>query len=193
MICIDNVLIDEAIVKEYFACHLQQCKGMCCIEGEAGAPLEPDEIIILEEKKEEIFPYLTLEGVKTIKKQGVYVKDAEGEYVTPLVEEHGPCAFITYDASGIALCGIECAWKQGKVPLKKPVSCHLYPIRVEKTSYGEKLLYHRWYICEAACKKGKKEKITLLEFLREALIRKYGQEWYEKLIKIVEWRKIQAK
>ncbi|GIV42803.1 MAG: hypothetical protein KatS3mg034_2113 [Vicingaceae bacterium] len=179
MIAIDNVLIDEDVLDSAFACELTSCKGACCIEGESGAPLDPNEIGLLEENIHKIFDFITEEGRKTIENKGVYEKDADGEYVTPLINK-GPCAYVTYE-NGIALCGIEKAFQKGAISFQKPISCHLYPVRIQKLSYGERLRYHRWSICSQACIKGRKENIKIYQFVKPALLRRYGKEWYEKL------------
>jgi hypothetical protein len=179
----DRVLVSDPVVKQRFICNLKACKGACCVQGDTGAPLEGDEADILADIYKEVSPYLTPEGRAAIAEQGfaVYYDEAE-EYGTPLIDG-GPCAFITYTSDGIALCGIEQAYYDGKVNFKKPISCHLYPIRVESelTTGFEALNYDEWDICNPACRLGEKEQMPLYQFLKEALIRKYGEEFYEEL------------
>lgn len=183
MVVIQGTLIDENILQKNFACDLNACKGACCWEGDLGAPLDKEELPVLEEIYEEVKPYLTQEGLSVIEKEGLFVYDNdEKEYGTPLVNG-GPCAYMTYDNLGIARCGIESAYLDGKISFKKPISCHLYPIRVVKNHQQnlDVLRYSRWSICSAACTKGDKEQIRIYEFVKDALIRKYGEQWYEEL------------
>ena len=130
-------------------------------------------------------PYLTDEGIKAIEAQGFHLKDDDDEWVTPLMWPGGPCAYTVFE-NGIALCGIEKAYRDKKIKFYKPISCHLYPIRVLKTKSGDALNYHEWEVCSPACKLGKKEKVRVYEFLKTALTRKYGEAWYNKLIKAAQ-------
>lgn len=183
MIMISNVLVQDEVVAEHFLCNLSACKGACCWEGDFGAPLEAAELSTLERIYEQVKPFLRPEGRAAIEEQGVYVYVEEAkEYATTLVD-NGPCAYMTYDGSGIAQCGIEQAYKAGATDFKKPVSCHLYPVRVEQHPHSglEMLRYDRWDICSAACTLGAKEQLPLYRFVKDALIRKYGAEFYEAL------------
>ncbi len=180
MIQIDEKLISEELFKAYFVCDLQACKGACCVEGDAGAPLETEEIDILEDDLEQILPFLTEKGEKVLLDKGVFEMDQEGEYVTPLIDGK-ECAFIAFDENGIAKCGIEDAHRAGVTQFKKPISCHLYPIRIHKGKFHEALNYHRWPICRPACECGAKLKVKVYKFLKEAISRKYGNEFYEQL------------
>ena len=183
MIIVQDKLISDDVVSEQFVCNLDACKGACCWEGDSGAPLEKAELPVLKDIYEAVKPYLLPEGVATIEAQGtaVWFEEAK-EWGTTLVN-NGPCAYMTYDALGIAQCGIEQAWRDGKVAFRKPISCQLYPIRVEKNEVVgfEALNYDRWDICSAACEKGRREQVPLYQFLREALVRKYGQDFYDEL------------
>lgn len=183
MILIQEKLVSDDLVEKQFMCNLQACKGACCWEGDFGAPLEADEIEILEKEHDKIEPFLSAEGKALIQKNGVssYYEEP-AEYGTPLLK-NGACAYMTYDEKGIAQCGIELAYKNGDIAFKKPISCHLYPIRVlkEEATAFEALNYDKWDICSAACKKGKEQKIAVYQFAKEALIRKYGIEFYEEL------------
>lgn len=180
MIQIDDLLISEELFKAYFVCDLAACKGACCVEGDAGAPLNIDEIEILEGEIEKIKPHLTSKGSSVIEESGVFVLDQDGEYVTPLI--HGKeCAFTTFDEHGIAKCGIEDAYRAGDTTFKKPISCHLYPIRIHKGKYHEALNYHRWPICRPACECGSKLQVKVFRFLKEAIIRKYGEGFFRQL------------
>jgi Protein of unknown function (DUF3109) len=189
MIIIQDILVSEEIVEEEFLCNLSACKGACCWEGDAGAPLEKDELQILTRIYDEVKPFLLPEGIKAIEEQGVYIYD-EGwdSYETTLVN-NGPCAYMTKNELGIAQCGIERAWKAGATDFRKPISCQLYPIRVSKneTAGFEALNYERWPICSAACDAGKKAKLPVYKFLKDALIRKYGEDFYAELEAAAEY------
>jgi Protein of unknown function (DUF3109) len=182
MIIVQDKLVSDDVVKEQFVCNLKACKGACCWEGDSGAPLEKDELPIFDEIFEKVKPYLSPAGLAAIKAHGKYVffKEA-GEWGTTLVN-NGPCAYMTLD-NGVAQCGIERAWRDGKIEYRKPISCQLYPIRVEKNeAVGfEALNYDRWDICKAACEKGEKEQVAVYQFLKDAIIRKYGEDFYEEL------------
>ena len=180
MISIDDRLVSDELFKAYFVCDLNACKGACCVEGDAGAPLETEEIDLLENELEDILPFLTDKGRKILKDKGVFELDIEGEHVTPLIEGK-ECAFTTFDENGIAKCGIEDAFRAGATSFRKPISCHLYPIRVHKGKFHEALNYHKWPICRPACECGAKLKVKVYKFLKDAIIRKYGEEFYEKL------------
>ncbi len=180
MILIDDILISDDVLNEQFLCNLSACKGACCVEGDLGAPLNDDELPIFKEIYDSIKPYLTPEGIAEIAQQGFYVKDEEGINATPLING-GACVYIAYDDDGTAKCGIEQAYLDGKIDWKKPISCHLYPIREQKMKYYTALNYDRWDICSAACEFGKKHQLPVYQFLKEPLIRRFGEEFYEKL------------
>lgn len=185
MIILDNTIISDDIRDRYFCCDLEQCKGACCVEGDAGAPLEEKEISLLEDNIESIIPYMLPEGYDTVNSHGVFDYDAEGNFVTLLVQDR-ECAFVYYE-QGIARCAIEKAFQEKMIPFPKPLSCHLYPIRIKQLSNGnEGLNYHKWSICKKAIEKGHKEKLPLYRFLDQALIRKYGRAWYNRLLKLME-------
>ena len=183
MIQVENVILSEDLFEEYFVCDLNSCKGACCIEGDAGAPLLIEEIDKIENDIELIIPFLTEEGKNTIKQQGVFEVDTDGEYVTPL-NNGKECAFTTFDKNGIAKCGIEDAHRAGKTKFKKPSSCHLYPIRVSKLQEFDALNYNKWSICKPACECGAKLKVKVFQFLKEPLINKYGKDWYQQLVEV---------
>lgn len=183
MLIIDNnKLVSLSVVEEHFVCQLDACKGACCWEGDSGAPVAADELFILDELAEKIRPFLTTEGALSIAMQGNYVynEDTE-EYATPLINDRD-CAYLTYEANGIAKCGIERAYEAGAIDFKKPISCHLYPIRVQTMSNGyEALNYDVWNICASACTAGKSLQVPVYKFLESALVRKYGQDFYDEL------------
>jgi len=182
MIIVQDKLVSDDVVQEQFICNLDACKGACCWEGDSGAPLEKAELTVLDEIFEAVKPYLSPAGIAAIEKQGKYIFYEEAkEWGTTLVD-NGPCAYMTLE-NGVAQCGIERAWRDGKVEFRKPISCQLYPIRVEKNEEVgfEALNYDRWDICSAACEKGKKEQVAVYQFLKDAIIRKYGEDFYEEL------------
>lgn len=183
MLIVDSKVISPEIFKEEFVCNLNACKGACCWEGDYGAPLEVEELDVLDAIYEKVKPFLTPEGIAAIEVQGtaVYVPQ-EREYATTLVD-NAACAFLNYDENGIAKCGIEKAYEAGAIDYPKPISCHLYPIRAEKlvNSSFEKLEYDRWEICSAACTKGAELNVPIYQFVKGPLIRKYGEDFYEQL------------
>lgn len=185
MIQIEDKLISEDIFSEEFVCNLSKCKGICCVEGDAGAPLEEEETKILEEIFPKIESYLRPEGVAAIKEQGKHTIDFEGDLVTPLVDNK-ECAYVIFDEKGITKCAIEKAYEDGVVDWKKPISCHLYPIRITEYSSFTALNYHQWNVCSDACTLGKELGVKVYQFLKEPLMRKYGQEWYETLVEAAE-------
>lgn len=181
MFQIGNALISEEVLSEEFVCNLSKCKGICCVEGDSGAPLNDDELAILDDIYSDVKPFLRQEGVEAIEKQGKYEKDSDGEWVTPLVNG-GECAYVIFDKDGTAKCGIEKAYEEGVVDYKKPISCHLYPIRIKEYKKFTAVNYHAWDICSDACALGKELKVNVAHFLKDALIRKFGQEWYDELL-----------
>lgn len=189
MISIDNVLISDEVVEEQFVCDLVKCKGGCCVDGDAGAPLENDELKDLINVYEFVKPYLTQEAITKVETQGKYTYDKEFGWVTPTVSS-GMCAYGIIDEKGIVKCGIERAYNDGKVSWKKPISCHLFPIRIKKSKKSKTDLVNyepREDLCKAACTLGKKLKIPVYIFLKDALIRKYGNDFYDALCATVEY------
>lgn len=193
-----GTLLSEDLFDKRFVCDLNACKGACCVAGESGAPLEKDEEVLLKELWPKIKPYIPEKGQKAIDAHGVSEIDSDGDLVTTLVEGRGECAFTVFDDNGIALCGVEKAWKDGAIPFRKPISCHLYPIRVVKLGTDQDgLNYHKWPICKPACTCGAKLDVPVYRFLKDALVRAYGQEWYDELDEIhtawVEERAVKGK
>jgi len=185
MFKIQDTLVSEEILEEDFTCNLSACKGECCVAGEAGAPVEESEKEILEKIYPKIKSILRPEGQKAIEAQGTYVVSDFDGLETPLVNGK-ECAYVTFNDQGIALCGIEKAFRAGKIDFKKPVSCELYPVRVQKLSKFKAVNYHRWDICSPACKLGQQLQRSIYKFTKEALIRKFGEEWYAELEQIAE-------
>lgn len=183
MIIVQDKLVSDDVVEQHFICNLSACKGACCWEGDYGAPLEKSELALMEAILDQIKPFLSPAGLAAIEAQGPYQwYEGMKEHGTTLIDG-GPCAFMTYNELGIAQCGIEAAWKVGEIDFQKPISCHLYPVRIAKYEYfdSEALNYDRWDICSAACTLGEKEKVPVYRFVKDAIIRKYGQEFYEEL------------
>ncbi|MCH7513680.1 MAG: DUF3109 family protein [Bacteroidetes bacterium] len=185
MIVNGKVIISEDIRESRFICDLTKCKGACCVDGELGAPLAEDELQILDEIYEIVKPYLTEAGKNAIETQGKYVFDEDREYSTPTVNGK-ECAFAIYNNNGILKCGIEQAYNDKKITFRKPISCHLYPVRITKYDSYDALNYDRWVICSDACVLGEKLKIPLYKFVKDALIRKYGKVWYDQLVREME-------
>ncbi|MEO1257653.1 MAG: DUF3109 family protein [Bacteroidota bacterium] len=192
MFIIQEKLVSEDLVEEQFLCQLDACKGACCWEGDFGAPLEKEERATLDRIYEDIKPFLREEGIRAIEEQGRYVRfeGESGEYGTPLINDRD-CAYLTFEENGIAKCGIEKAYEAGATDFQKPISCHLYPVRVTKKAETgfEALNYDRWDICSAACSAGKKAKLPIYQFVKTAIIRKYGEDFFEELHALAEWRK----
>jgi hypothetical protein len=186
MIIIGNTSISDDLYLIKFCCNLARCQGACCVAGDAGAPLEEDEISILEDDLEQIKPFMTERGIETVKEVGVFDYDIHARFVTPLVND-GECAFAIFE-NGIAFCAIEKAYFEGKTKFRKPISCHLYPVRITKYETFDAVNYEKWNICKPALKLGNKEGLPLYKFLKVALVRKYGQDWYEELEKEIAHR-----
>ena len=185
MFQIKNTLVSEEILDHDFTCNLSACKGECCVAGEAGAPVEEHEKETLEKIYPKIKSGLRPEGRKAIEEQGTYVvSDFEG-LETPLVEGK-ECAYVTFNDKGVALCGIEKAYRAGKIDFKKPVSCELYPVRVQKLSKFHAVNYHRWDICSPACALGQHLQTPIYRFTKDALIRKFGEDWYAELEQVAD-------
>lgn len=181
MIIVGNALVSEDVLSKKFRCAIDTCKGACCVQGDAGAPLEAEEIEIIEKELPNIKPFMSEDGLMLLSSSGFSETDSyDGEAVT-VCQPTGECVFVVLDNDGVAGCAIERAYHHGKTWFRKPISCHLYPIRAKK--YGEytALNYHQWNICSEACAIGEKEQVPVYAFLREALTRKMGPSWYEEL------------
>lgn len=180
MIDIDGKIVTTDILTAQFCCDITLCKGICCVEGNAGAPLDDGEVDILEEEFDAYKPYMTPEGIVEIERQGFVVVDTDGDYTTPLVND-AECAY-SYSEDGITLCAIEKAYREGKTGFMKPISCHLYPIRVTKFSDGSMgLNYHRWSVCSTAVYCGQAKGIPVYKSLKAPIIRAFGEDFYNEL------------
>jgi hypothetical protein len=180
MIIVDGALVSEEIFEKKFVCDLGACKGACCVEGESGAPLEAGEVGIIEDALPEIKPFMRKEGIEVIDEMGVFEIDSDGDYVTPLIKGK-ECAFVNFDNRGTAKCSIEMAYRAGKIDFPKPVSCHLYPIRLTELKDFTAVNYHYWPICDPARACGAKLDVKVYRFLKEPIIRKFGSEFYDRL------------
>lgn len=190
MIVVGNTIVSDDIADCRFGCDLACCKGACCVDGDSGAPLREEEVALLKAILPEVEPYMTSEGIAAVREQGVTVRDKDGDLGTPLINGSA-CAYITYGDNGCTLCAIEKAFRQATqnselrtLNFPKPVSCHLYPIRVE--DYGEftAVNYHQWDICR--CAKGHGDPLYIT--LKEPLVRRFGNEWYEELLEQITQR-----
>ena len=183
MIELGNKLLSLDLFEKKFVCNLNACKGACCIEGDAGAPLELEEIDVLEESLDVIKPFMRQEGIEVIDKQGVFYMDEDNEPVTSLVK-NGACAFVYFDKNNSTKCSIEKAHSEGKLDFKKPISCHLYPVRVTKLRNYEAINFNQWDICSDACTLGTELNVKVYKFLKEPIIRKWGERFFTELIQI---------
>jgi len=185
MFQLGKTIISEDIIKKDFLCNLSACKGACCIDGDAGAPLEEEETKIMEAIYPKVKPFLRQEGIDAIEAQGTSITSDLGDLETPLING-ADCAYVIFDEKNVALCAIEEAYNQGVIDWKKPVSCHLYPIRIQDYSEFSAVNYDKWEICDDACTLGEELGVPVYKFVKEALIRKYGEDWYVELEKVAE-------
>lgn len=183
MILIQEILVSSGVIKEQFTCHLDRCKGACCIGGDYGAPIDDDEIPVLEAAFNDIKPFMDESGIVAIEEHGVFQMFDENAFKGVTLRADAACAFVRIDHDGIAQCTIEEAWKAGATDFRKPISCHLYPIRVKKSKKDgfHALNYDKWSLCSPACSLGKQLKMPVYKFLKEAIVRKYGQAFYDEL------------
>lgn len=180
MFQIGNTLVSLDLVERFFCCNLEACLGECCIDGDAGAPLTQEEYDTLKRILPDVWDDLLPQAQATIREHGVGYLDSEGDLVTQIVDGRN-CVFSCYAPGGMCICAIEKAYREGLIAFRKPISCYLYPVRVNKLSHGTAVNYHRWKICKAAEVLGRKKGIRAYEFLREPLIERFGQEWYDEL------------
>ena len=189
MIQIEDTLVSLDILDEMFCCDLSRCKGQCCVEGDSGAPLLEEEVKPIEEALPIVWDLLSQEARILINRQGVSYVDRDGDRVTSIVNGKD-CVFTCYDESGTCYCALEKVWREGKTSFKKPISCSLYPIRLQPLSNGMTALnYHQWSVCRPACELGRSLRLPVYQFLKEPLIQAFGEEWYEQLCAAAEWLK----
>ena len=180
MIEIGRTIISRDVFEKHFVCDILKCKGACCIEGDSGAPLTDEEAIIIEKEYHTFEEHLTGKHKREVKKQGFSVIDSDGDLVTPLVNNR-QCAYSFYNEKGILKCAIEKAHFDGKLDFRKPVSCHLFPIRITEYKRFDAINYEELIICKSGRECGISEKLPLYKFLKEPLIKKYGEEWYKEV------------
>ena len=180
MLEIQNTLISLDLIERYFCCNLDECLGACCIEGDAGAPITSEEQKLIEQELPNVFEELLPGAQREIEERGVAYIDEEGDLVTTIVNGRD-CVFTCYDAGGKCLCAFERAFRQGRCKFKKPASCHLYPVRITEYPNFTAVNFHRWKICKSAQTLGRKLNLRAYQFLREPLIARFGQEWYDEL------------
>lgn len=179
MIQIDDTIVSELLLEKKFVCNLKKCKGSCCVEGDAGAPLEKDELIKLKEVYPHVRGYLSDNSKKALDKE-LYTLDEDGDYVTTLINNK-ECAYVVFDEDGTSKCGIEQAYIDGKIDWKKPISCHLFPVRLQEYKTFTAVNYAYWDICDDACVLGEQLGVKVYQFLKEPLVRKFGEKWFEEL------------
>lgn len=189
MIQIEDTLVSLDVIERCFICDLSHCKGACCVDGDSGAPLEESEVAELEKVLSAVWDDLSPAAQEVIHRQGVAYKDIEGDIVTSIVNNKD-CVFTCYDGDGICKCAIEKAWREGRVNFYKPISCHLYPVRVTNYDRFRAVNFHKWDVCRAAEILGQREMLPVYKFLKEPLIRKFGEAWYQTLETCAEeWMK----
>lgn len=180
MIEIQQTLLSDELFEEHFICDLCKCKGQCCVDGESGAPLTQEECEQINEILPVIWKELSPKAQALINRQGIAYRDDDGELVTSII--HGEeCVFTWFDAEGVCRCAIDTAYREGRINVQKPLSCHLYPIRLTEYTDFTAVNYHRWSVCRSAVRLGRKEGVPLYLFLREPLIRCFGEEWYREV------------
>lgn len=182
MLEINDTIISFDLLERRFVCDLKHCKGVCCIEGDAGAPLEPGEVELLEQALPAVWDDIPKASQAIISKQGVAYEDIDGDMVTSIVNGR-ECVFAYFEEDGTCKCTLEKAYYEGKTTFYKPISCHLYPVRISKYKHFTAVNYHQWDICKCAQALGQKEEIPVYKFLKTALIRRFGQAWYDELEK----------
>jgi len=192
MFQLGKTIVSEDVIEKDFVCNLSACKGECCVAGDAGAPLEESELQILKDIYKDVKPFLREEGIKAIEEQGVYTTNDYGEHETTLIDG-ADCAYVIFDDKNTALCGIEEAYNSGLISWKKPVSCHLYPIRVREYSEFSGVNYDKWEICDDACSLGQELQVPVYKFVKQALVRKFGEDWYAELEKVADGLKNKSK
>lgn len=181
---VGDVILTSEILTEYFCCNLEACRGACCVEGDSGAPLRLDEVGEMENVLDTVWPDLSAEAQSVIDRQGVAYTDVEGDLVTSIVRGRD-CVFTCYGADGCCYCSSDKAFREGRCSWPKPISCALYPIREKQFGNGlVGLQYHRWEICKPAVEFGRKLQLKIYQFLKDPLVRRFGQAWYDELCEV---------
>lgn len=188
MIQIQHTVISEDIFEEKFICDLCKCKGQCCVDGESGAPITKEEYTEINEILPEIWDDLSPKAQELINEQGIAYTDYDGELVTSIIKGE-ECVFTFFDENGVCKCAIDNAYREGRISVQKPISCHLYPIRLKEYVEFTALNYNRWSICEPAVDLGRKNGVPLYRFLKEPLIRKFGEDWYNEVCEAADLMK----
>ncbi len=191
MIQIRDTILSDEIFEETFVCDLSKCKGICCVEGDSGAPLEEIEMEQIKEILPIIWDDLSPAAQSLILTQGIAYTDYDGELVTSIINGR-ECVFTCFDEAGVCKCAIDKAYREGRIAVQKPISCHLYPIRLQKYTDFVAVNYNKWHICRPAIKLGKKEGVEIYKFLKEPLIRKFGQDWYNEVCEAAQLLKEEA-
>ena len=192
VILIDDTLLSTEIFDRRFCCDLKACKGACCVEGESGAPLAPEEIAEVEAAFDVVKGRLKPDSLAVIEREGLHVVDGDGDAVTPIVDGR-ECVYATFDEDGTAKCAFEQAWMAGELSWRKPISCHLYPIRLTDLKDLTAVNYHRWPICDGAVACGTGLDLSILRFCKDALVRRFGQPWYDAACEAeVQWNEAQS-
>lgn len=179
MLQIQDTLVSLDVIEKKFCCDLAACKGICCVEGDSGAPLTDEEVSIVEDEYDNYMPYMNARGIEEVGKQGNWIVDIENDKVTPLVNNK-ECAYVVVE-NGVSTCAIEKAYFDGKTSFRKPVSCHLYPIRVKEYEDFTAVNYDAWDICKPAVLLGATNGSYVFEFAKDALVRRFGEDWYKEL------------
>ena len=182
---INNILISDDLYERKFLCDLNSCKGACCIEGDSGAPLEEEECYKLDEIFDKVKPYMRPEGIRAVEEQGTFAIDIDQDLVTPLVNNR-ECAYVYFAEDGGTRCAIEAAYKKGKIDWKKPISCELFPVRINEYPTFTAINVQLLDICQCACSLGKAFEMPVYKFLKEPLIKRFGKEWYQKMEEAVK-------
>lgn len=188
---IGHCIVSLDVLETKFSCQLDKCKGGCCLQGDSGAPLLTDEIQMIEDAYPGFSSYIRKEGIVAVSEQGIHVIDSDGDIVTPLIKGK-ECAYTIVE-NGVYKCAIEKAWFEGSISFRKPVSCHLYPIRIKEYKEFHAVNYDKWEICKHSVRAGNEKNVSLLEFCKESLIRRYGEEWYKELNKTAKILRKQKK
>lgn len=184
MIPVGNTLVSLDVIEQHFVCHLEKCKGACCIEGDSGAPLRAEEVTHISAQLEHIRPFMDEQGLELLDQRGFHEPCVHDTEPVTTCRNDGACVFVKFDKLGIAKCAVEESWRAGKSSVMKPLSCHLYPVRLVEVGEFTGLNYHQWSICSAACSLGNSLQVPLYVFLKDALIRAFGAEWYAELEEI---------